>query len=253
LRIIDEILFNCLGWSKDKVTVESHVHVGYMDYKLGTQGHRFLIEAKKVGRSFSFPNSFSYESNLTGKNLLKKQKDLSETFEQAVKYAHESAIRFCVLTNGTDWVIFPGVRTDEIPIRESRVIIFAGLDSIEKNFVEFWGLLSQETVARGSLEQKLIPNVGGIKPTFVYNSEGRTHIPFDRNVLAPIMTQIPPPYFGDLFMDENDTDLLAECYVASVNLSEIIESLGEKTKHDNLSTMTLVLVHPCSFHPSIFR
>lgn len=65
LKIIDEILFNCLGWDKDKVTVESHVHDGYVDYKLGTQGHRFIIEAKKVGRSFQFPNTFGYESNLT--------------------------------------------------------------------------------------------------------------------------------------------------------------------------------------------
>ncbi|KPV43306.1 hypothetical protein [Alicyclobacillus ferrooxydans] len=247
LKIIDELLFECLGWSRDHVTVETHVHDGFIDYKLGSSGHRFLIEAKRVGRSFSLPNTFKYETHLTIKHFLKKQKDLAEVYEQAVRYAHESAVKFCVLTNGADWIVFPGVRVDDVPIRESRVILFAGLEAIAENFLEFWGLFSEETVSRGSLEQKLLPAIGRLQPSFIFNSEGRMNAPYDRNVLATAMTQLLPPYFGDLLIEDADTRLLEECYVVEASVRDILESLGDKDFHDALSTTIRTLARSKQF------
>lgn len=235
LRIIDDILFECLGWDKASTTVEHHVHEGFIDYKLGASGHRFLIEAKKVGRSFNLPITFGYEPNLTVKNFLKRQKDLREVYTQAVRYAHESAVPFCVITNGVDWIVFPGVRSDDVPLRESRVVAFAGLDTIEENFLEFWGLLSKETVADGSLSSKLIPNIGSHQRSYIYNSEGRMNYPYNRNVLALVMTQLLPRYFGDLLPEDNDTKLLEECYVGDAPIQEALESLGDGTETESIA------------------
>jgi hypothetical protein len=215
-KFITRILVDCLGWPDTipNIRREEHVHAGFIDYTLNSSGHGLILEAKSTGISFHIPSNFSSVRNLSVKNLLMRQPDLKDMYAQVTKYAHERGISYCVLTNGIQWIVFPGVRTDNIHIRQSRVILFVGLDDIASRFVDFWGLLSFESVATGSLDRKLLDSHIPVEPSFVFNTENRLNIPYDRNPLALVLEEILPRYFGDLHGDPLHTEMLEACYVS---------------------------------------
>jgi hypothetical protein len=50
LHLIDQLLFNCLGWKRDDCHSESRFEGEYADYELGVP-RRLIIEAKRSGRA----------------------------------------------------------------------------------------------------------------------------------------------------------------------------------------------------------
>src|SRR5687767_8572192 len=61
LKVIDEVLFNVLGWLKDDVSVEERVtedgRTRFADYTIRTASTALLIEAKRAGAAFSLPTN----------------------------------------------------------------------------------------------------------------------------------------------------------------------------------------------------
>ena len=227
-KIIDRLLHDALGWPEKGTYVrrEEHIHKGYIDYKLNVKHTHIIIEAKRVGKCFALPKSFSFQKQLSVKNLLHKQTDLLLMYDQVVRYAHESGIVYCILTNGTQWLIFPGVRTDNIHIRNSRVIVFNGFESIKNNFLDFWNYLSFESSREGSPLRELIKPLYLIEPSYKFTTEEKTHVPFERNVLSPVLNSILPKYFGDLYGDPSRTSMLRECYVYDDPIETMVNKLG---------------------------
>ena len=248
VKVIDRILCESLGWPEmgPYIKREEYVHKGYIDYILQVRGIHLIIEAKRIGKSFKIPKTFSYQKQLSVKNLLNKQSDLQLIYDQVTKYAHQCGIIFCGITNGTQWLIFPGVRTDNIHIRHSRVIVFNGLESIKKNFLDFWSLLSFESVGEGSLRRELIEPMSPIEKSFSFATEERVFMPFDRNNLSPVMNSILSKYFGDLYGDPSKTKmLLKECYVYDEPIGETIKDLnliaGDEMPSKSINTKGPVL------------
>jgi len=61
--IIDFILFNCLGWHKDDVSIEKNEENKFTDYELG-KPRIAILEAKREGKTFELPAYDSKSLNL---------------------------------------------------------------------------------------------------------------------------------------------------------------------------------------------
>ena len=244
-KIIDRILRESLNWpeSGEAVRREEHVHEGYIDYRLRALTQGLILEAKRVGKTFVLPEGISFRDRLSVKNLLQRQSDLKKMYDQVVTYAHERGFQFCALSNGTQWLLFPGVRTDQIHIRQSRAIVFNGFSEIENNFVEFWNLLSFDAVKSGSLLRYLLEPLNRIEPTFIFNAEGRTNVPYDRNPLSLILVDLLPKYFGDLHGDPSSTEMLRECFVSDSPVQHTLGSFGGSNQ-DEIPSKSITAVSP---------
>jgi len=224
VKLIDRLLKETLGWPESGFSIrrEEHIHKGYIDYTLHAGDNFLLLEAKKEGLSFSLPAGTSPSTRQTVKNTLSKQPDLQEMYDQVTRYAHERSVKYCALSNGPQWMIFPGVRTDNIHLRHSRVIIFHSLEQIRENFVDFWNLFSFDSVKDGSLDERLGPTLHAVQKSYLFNREGKQLISYNRNDLTPVLEEILPRYFGDLYGDPAQTDMLKECFVEQDSLVDIL-------------------------------
>lgn len=155
-RVIDEIIYELLGWTKDEVIVEQHVSEdgrhSFLDYFLSTAQAHILYEAKRVNADLSgLPDQRRLPlkgSWLTG--------TVGEAVRQARDYARKKGVGFAVVTNGDAWIIFPVNRRDGVSFEDSYAIVFkdanAALDADREEFV---ALLSRAAVINGALDTQL--------------------------------------------------------------------------------------------------
>ncbi|ACY13634.1 hypothetical protein [Haliangium ochraceum] len=156
LKVIDEVLFNVLGWSKDDVSVEERVsedgETTFADYIIRTATVQVLVEAKKVGVAFELPTT---RKALRLGGVL-SEGEVGDAIRQARDYCRKKSIPFAAVTNGNTWVIFPAVRTDGIEFEKSDAHTFSSLAIVSERFVQFWELLSRQRVLEGSLTSELL-------------------------------------------------------------------------------------------------
>ncbi len=72
-------------------------------------------------------------------------------------YCDDAGIRYAIATNGYAWLVFRAIRED-VAWRDGSARIFPTLEYVEKNFTEFWNLLSFNSVQRGSLDEEFGPS-----------------------------------------------------------------------------------------------
>ncbi len=236
-KLIDRILKEALGWPDyaSNIRREEYVHHGYIDYVLRSKNSHMVIEAKKIGRSFKLSDSMNYNKRLSVKNLLQKQADLKKMYDQVTRYAHESGIMLCGLTNGTQWLFFPGVRTDNIHIRHSKVVMFNGLNTILENFLDFWNLLSFESFGSGGMTKAIVGTIEKIEKSYSFSTDERLQVLYDKNPLTPVLMDVLPRYFGDLHGDPGKTELLMKCFVYEESVEEKMRYLGLNTNDEKPS------------------
>ncbi|OBY28407.1 type I restriction endonuclease [Leisingera sp. JC1] len=157
LKLIDRILFEVLDWTHDDVTVEEHVSedgsTEYSDYVVRTGFSSFVIEAKKVGRAeLTVPTKRKETLN---RRLVSGE--TGDAITQARDYCRKIGVQFAVVTNGSQWIIFPALRTDGVRFDRSTAIIFPNLTSaLQDDLDEFYSLLSRGAVISGSLDNELL-------------------------------------------------------------------------------------------------
>jgi hypothetical protein len=213
IKLIDVILYRLLGWSHDDISLEERTDaqdgsIKYCDYIVRTGNTSFVIEAKKIGRTFSHVSSKRRikltRSELTG--------DLGEAVNQTRQYCIDKNIPFGVTTNGAQWVIFPAVRIDGVSFASSSAVVFDSIESsLGTDFNEFRDLLSREAVVNGSLEQHLLGrNRDQIEARRlkVYFTSGTR----PSNPLLPLIEEAITASFTDSFIDKDD-ELLQRAYV----------------------------------------
>ena len=157
LKLIDRIFFGLLDWAYEDVTVEERVTEDgkstYTDYIFRTANTAFVVEAKKIGTSFESVGD-SRKARLSGKLV---EGATGEAIRQARDYCRKKSIQFAVVTNGAQWLIFPGVRTDRVSFSQSSALIFDSLTRVlGEEFDEFYELLSRDAVINGNLELELL-------------------------------------------------------------------------------------------------
>lgn len=214
LKVIDKILFEVLNWTHEDVNIEQRVsedgETTFCDYIIKTASTAFVVEAKKIGLTFSIENS-GRRIKLSKTNLHGK---FGDTVIQARDYCRKLGIQFAVVTNGKQWAVFPAIRTDQIAFASSYAIAFNSLASaLRDDYSEFYDLLSRQAVVNSSLENNLLgSNEDQVEERRLKNHFRSPATSNSKNPIYPLIEQAIALAFSDS-ITEVDKDLFAKCYV----------------------------------------
>ena len=210
-KIIDPLFINCLGWTEADIRRETHIHKDYLDYIFSANGFRkFVLEAKKVGQSFNIPDSFSgryYKISGT----ISTDKKIVQAIEQAQQYCINSGVRYGVISNGHQYILFEAFRHGS-DWRDGQCIIFRSLKDIKQNFVLFWNVLSKECIRNGSLTKYLSQE---FLPMEFHRPISKLHAKDaakTRNDMSPLLQPLIEHIFQEI-TDESQLEVLKKCYV----------------------------------------
>ena len=215
IDVISRILYEVLGWKHDDIRVEHRVSengkVTFADFVVSTATYSFVVEAKKIGKSFQ---NLPLERT-TKIRKLSRNGALAAPIRQARDYARGLGIGFAVLTNGSQWIIFPASRTDQVSFDNSLAIVFSSLRSIlEKDHDEFRELLAREAVISGSLESALLGRIETKTDERRLNRYYSGTIRPARTNLFPLIQTAIDTVLTDDFIS-GDSELLEKCYVST--------------------------------------
>ncbi|AFY66725.1 hypothetical protein [Geitlerinema sp. PCC 7407] len=230
LHIIDRILIEVLGWERQGIKTEPHTESGYVDYLLSVSGRaRLVVEAKRISKLLiDTRQSRMSWYKVSGPAI----QSANEGLEQAKRYCADTAVFFSALTTGLEWIGFWAVRTDGVPPREGKAVVFPNLESIKQNFALFYDLFSPEGVME-NLYQVHIHEAEGLH---VNQSEILDTVidPSERRLLhkSPLLRDLEGVYrsFFSTISGE-DPDMLAECFVESKESRAADESLEKITRN----------------------
>lgn len=162
-RIIDRVIHECLGWDRAHTRVERRLNDEYSDYELGVPA-KVLIEAKRSGTYFDIPiEADKYGILRSIRSLCARSKDFEKAFRQAHRYCAERGIQIGVVSNGSQTVVFLGVRNDGIPPEEGKCLLFNGFEQLEENFPRLWQAISPSAPD----QQTLLSDLASSAPTGV--------------------------------------------------------------------------------------
>ena len=144
-KIIDRILTEALGWSRESIQTEESAGDGKLDYRLVCDSaSRAIVEAKREIVAFGLKSSQSGQAYALGGTVLKAA---LEAIRQVIPYCAFKGAELACVTNGTEWIIFRANRLgDGMDILAGKGYVFASLGCIAENFRLFHDLLSYEAV-----------------------------------------------------------------------------------------------------------
>ena len=107
LRLIDRLLFEWLGWEPEDCKAEDRFDGTITDYSMFLGGCQLIVEAKKVGTSFSLPAGFALD---TCKISYFKENcaDVYAAITQATAYCQTRGVPIGVVANGNQIIAFLG-------------------------------------------------------------------------------------------------------------------------------------------------
>lgn len=210
-KIIDPLFKNCLGWTEDDIKRETHIHKGYLDYIFSIEGvPRFILEAKKIGKSFKIPASLgSRYYKISG--TISTDKNIKQAIEQAQRYCINSGVRYGIVSNGHQFILFEAFKYGA-DWRSGNCVVFHSLEDIKNNFTIFWNTLSKDSVLNGSLRkyisQEELPLEFHRPIEYLHAKDS----PITRNNLSPLLQPFIDHVFKDI-IHESQLDVLKKCYV----------------------------------------
>ncbi|WP_275922563.1 hypothetical protein [Burkholderia sola] len=140
-RFIDRLIHECLGWDRAETHLERRYNGEYSDYELG-KPPQIVIEAKRAGKYFDIPAEVNGGIIRSIRSLTLMSSEFQAAFSQAQKYCSDRGIQIAVVTNGTQLVVFLGVRNDGIPPAEGKCLLFNGVNQLQRNFPRLWQAIS---------------------------------------------------------------------------------------------------------------
>lgn len=214
LKLIDEILFGPLAWTKEDVRVEEHIGEDgiskYADYILSTGRQSILVEAKKLGANFDGLPS-GRKALLRGAWL---KRPVGEAVIQARDYARKLSTGFCIATNGITWIVFPVNRRDQINFESSSCIIIHDIISeLTADPADTINLLSRQAVIGGSLDRTLLgSDRDQNEPRRLNDIYDRSFSRVNRSSIFPSIEREIVTAFSEDILSENPS-LIEKCYV----------------------------------------
>jgi DNA-binding HxlR family transcriptional regulator len=198
-----------------------------MDYVISTQRKVLVVEAKKVGDTFTIPIESLKRRTYRVGGILRTSLNVKEHLDQVISYCAAAGIEYAVVTNGRQWLIFRGSRIDGGAVLDGQLIAFRDLEDIETNFVEFWNLLSKPAVLDGSLQRALHPSMASRHYRRLTDEAHDRVEKVSRNSLALMLTPLIEQYLQEI-TDAASNKLLLELYVQSRRLSEVLNTLEHR-------------------------
>lgn len=210
-KILDKLFINILGWEEAHIKREGHLkHTGYYDYIISSGIFAFVVEAKKTFVEFTLPST---KVKFLKTKILLTDPTNKEIINQTRSYLIEKGLLFGVISNGKQFIISQFLNTNGSNWRENNAVIFNGFDDIEKRFIEFYELLSLESIVNSGkivikekkeFERRLIQKT----------SLRRKRDKLIRNDLSDKLMAIIDAIFREInYTEELDENSLNDCYV----------------------------------------
>jgi energy-coupling factor transporter ATP-binding protein EcfA2 len=238
LHIIDRILIEVLGWDRQGIRTEPHTDSGYVDYLISAGGrNRFIVEAKRTSKLLvdtRQPRMAWYK--VSGPAI----HSAVEGLEQAKRYCADTAVLFSALTTGIEWIGFWAIRTDGIPPKEGKAVVFPSLEAIQQNFAAFYDLFSKQGIL-DNLYQVYVHEAEGLQVSQSEILESVIELS-ERRLLqkTSLLRDLESVYRGFFStISGEDPDMLAQCFVESKESRAADESL-EKISRTLLNKVDVV-------------
>lgn len=218
VKLIDEILKHILGWPEKLIKREPHIESGYIDYLLSTTHPYYVVEAKKRKIRFTLPsqsNRFSYKIG----GVLSGDKNLLGAIRQARQYAVDHGVQFCCVTNGDQFVFFRASNQYGLEWSDHDAIVFRSHQEIIDRFIQFYELLSYDSVRHGTIHESLPVRKrqrDALRQFILLDPKKQAlYRTRERNKLFLPIKDIISHVFQDIYGQTDDTSLLKNCYVES--------------------------------------
>ncbi len=228
LHIIDRILIEVLGWDRQGVRTEPHTESGYIDYLLSAGGrNRLVVEAKRTSKLLIDTRQPPMAWYKVGGPALQSA---TEGLEQAKRYCTDTAVLFSALTTGFEWIGFWAVRTDGIPPKEGKAVVFPSFEAIQQNFAIFYDLFSPEGMI-ANLYQVHVHEAEGLQVSQNGILEAVTSLSERRLLQKASLLRDLESIYRNFFstISGEDPDMLAKCFVESKESRAADESLEKIT------------------------
>jgi len=154
LHLIDELIFNCLGWDRRECISEERFDGQYADYTLGKPFKYAIWEAKREGISFRLPLGLS-SGVLRLSTVIDTSNPIRSAVGQVLEYCQKRSVAIAVVTNGNQLVAFLASRQDNVPPLEGKALVFTSLEEMQSRFQLFWDNLSHYAAQERSLHKTL--------------------------------------------------------------------------------------------------
>lgn len=218
-QLIDRLLVECLGWPREAVAAEVHYRNEYADYALGTGSTQLLLEAKREGAYFTLPAGWPSKVCAL-KTLFLESSEIEAAVDQVLGYALSRGVPVASVCNGRQLIAFLASRTDGVPPRDGKALVFAGLDEMEGDFPALWDNLSPSALATMNILQTLKAEKPRLPPpklsAYISNYPGVAL----RNTLQQNMRILGEIFVEDIAsLEESEETFLRECYATSGALS----------------------------------
>lgn len=228
LHIIDRILIEVLGWDRQGIRTEPHIESGYIDYLLSIGGrNRLVVEAKRISKLLIDTRQPRMAWYKVGGPALQSA---TEGLEQAKRYCADTAVLFSALTTGFEWIGFWAVRTDGIPPKEGKAVVFPSFEAIQQNFAIFYDLFSPEGMI-ANLYQVHVHEAEGLQVSQNEILEAVTDLSERRLLQKASLLRDLENIYRNFFstISGEDPDMLAKCFVESKESRAADESLEKIT------------------------
>lgn len=219
LQLIDQLLFNCLGWNQEDCHAEERFEGKYSDYSLG-KPRRLIVEAKREGIYFELPAGFDKRvCNL--ETLFAGNEAIEQAVRQCLSYCLDRGAPIGAVCNGHQIVAFIGGRSDGIPPLEGQCLVFRSLEDMVTDYRTIWDNLSKSGVSVSTLLSTLKRDTGLPPPEKL--SHRIPDYPGFKN-RNPFQTDLK--ILGELFIEdvvrapELEDEFLQSCYAKSGALSQ---------------------------------
>jgi len=224
-KIIDPLFKTCLNWQESDIIREEYSKDGaFIDYvfKLNDK-NVFIVEAKKEGISFEIPVTFGRNRRYKLNHVISTDKNIKDAIIQAQDYCIKKGVRYGVITNGSQFIIFEAYKIGE-EWTKCNSVVFYNFDDIKNNFVDFWNVLSKDAVEKNSLIDNISKDIEELTFYKVIDGIRYKNIIQPRNRLYRYFYPIIKYAFEEI-TDDDKVDLMRQCYIIDREYSELNETL----------------------------
>lgn len=222
-KVIDFVLKDILGWNEDNIQREEHVDHGYYDYCLDISGFKMVVEAKKLYKDFQLPSTTQRKCKLST-----IYKENEEVIRQIRGYLDDLGCDIGVITNGRQFIIAKFINTNGVPWKNNDCLIFRGIDDINDSFLEFYNVLSRESVLL-NCGISFFQNEEIAFSKTILSTLSQKNNEISRNRLSSQLMPIINNFFGELFKindEESNIEFIRECYVENEEVKKHKDQLN---------------------------
>ena len=232
-KLIDPLFIRGLGWNESlDIERDYCTKPEFVDYIFKVNGVRkFVLEAKKNGINFEIPNSFSNRRYVIGGSI-SSHKPIAEAINQVQKYCVDMGIRYAIVSNGYQYILFEAFRYGG-SWKDKKCVVFRSLQDIKNNCSLFYNLLAKENVEAGSLRQLVTeePILADYRKPIEDESIHNADVTLVRNYLTPYLQPFINHIFGPI-IEDSQRDILKNCYVSQLQFRGSSSSALIKTLFD---------------------